>query len=451
MRIPETRYADAGDTRIAYQLFGEGPPVLIVSGLLSNVELVWEHELFRRTFERIGKHVTCLVFDKRGVGLSDRFDSAPTSEQRLGDMLSVLEAVGWDRAHVHGMSEGGLMAQHFAAEHPDRVMSLGLLNSGVPRRYFERVADYVRPSDRVVASTVPRLLAIAESWPSNPADMVDMFLPSQSGNDSVVRWFGRLQRLSASPRDFRRQLESVFAIDPGDAPERVRARTQVMHTAEDDVIAVATGRLLADVIPNAEFVEIPGGDHFAWCMPNWSEMLDRYLGFVLGETMQSTAVRRFATVLFTDIVNSTSTSASVGDTRWRELLESHDRIVRRLIEEHHGTLIKSSGDGLLAMFDLPSEAVGCGAALLDELSGIGVVIRAGVHAGEVEVREDGDITGIAVNLAARVEHEADAGTLWATSTVRDMMLGGSVQFLDQGEHALKGIDGAWRLYRLAKE
>ncbi len=185
----------------------------------------------------------------------------------------------------------------------------------------------------------------------------------------------------------------------------------------DRVIPVAAGRLLADMIPVATMLELPGDDHFSWCMPHWARLVDTYLEFVLGHPVQSTVTRRFATVLFTDIVDSTSASAAVGDVRWLELLESHDRIARELI---------------------------------DALAGIGISIRAGAHAGEIEMREDGDISGIAVNLAARVEHAGESGSLWVTSTVRDMMLGGSVVFADVGEHELKGIDGAWRLYRLAR-
>ncbi len=451
MLLPETSYADADGTRIAYQVFGEGPPVMVVAGLLSNVELMWEHELYRRTLERIAKHTTCLMFDKRGVGLSDRFDVAPTADQRLTDMISVLDAVGWERAHVHGTSEGGMMAQHFAATHPERVESLGLLNSSISPRYWPALADHTRPGDPPPTDLVGRLRAMADDWPSNPERMVDWFLPSQSDNASVVRWFGRLQRLSASPRDFRRQVESVLKLDPGDAPERITARTHIVGVTGDTVIPIASSRLLATLIPNAEFIELAGTDHFAWCMPSWSEMLDLYLEFVLGRPVHTAASRRFATVLFTDIVDSTSRSSEVGDARWREMLESHDRIVRQRIDTHGGRLVKSTGDGLLAIFDLPSQAVACSTELLEALAGIGIVIRAGVHAGEIEVRDDGDISGIAVNLAARVEHEAEPGHLWVTSTVRDMMLGGSNTFADRGLHRLKGVEGEWRLYGLVAD
>lgn len=448
MLLPETSYADADGTRIAYQVFGEGPPVMVVAGLLSNVELMWEHELYRRTLERVAKHTTCLMFDKRGVGLSDRFDVAPTADQRLADMISVLDAVGWEQAHIHGMSEGGLMAQHFVAEHPGRTLSLGLLNSTISPRYWHGLSEYRHAGDPEPMDLLPRFLEMADDWPSNPQRMVDWFLPSQSGNESVIRWFGRLQRLSCSPRDFRRQLESVFQLDPGDAPERITVPTQVSNVVGDRVIPVAAGRLLADVIPDAIMLELPGEDHFSWCMPHWARLVDSYLEFVLGHPVQSTISRRFATVLFTDIVNSTSASAAVGDVRWLELLESHDRIARELIDANGGRLIKSTGDGLLAIFDLPSQAVACSAALIDALAGIGISIRAGAHAGEIEMREDGDISGIAVNLASRVEHAGEPGSLWVTSTVRDMMLGGSVVFADVGQHELKGIDGAWRLYCL---
>ncbi len=449
MDVPETHYADADGTRIAYQKFGSGPPLLIVSGLLSNVEISWEHELYRRTLERLGRHMTCVLFDKRGIGLSDRFDGAPNLEQRIGDIACVMDAVGWERAHLHGTSEGGLMAQLFAAEHPHRVESLSVLNSVVSMRYRSRIRTECCDGDPEFPGTGEvnaRFSRMADLWPEDTKALVDWFIPSQSDNDSVIRWFGRLQRLSASPKDFRRQLESIFVLDGGDAAERIQCRTQVLNARGDRVIHVANGRLLAKVIPEATHVVIEGDDHFSWCMPNWRTTVDTILEFYLGHAVEVVATRRFATVLFTDIVNSTRQSASVGDTAWRQTLDAHDRITRELIDRHGGRVVKSTGDGLLAVFDLPSQGVTCGSEMVRALTAIGLSIRAGLHAGEIEVRDDGDITGIAVNLAARVEQQAGEGELWASSTVRDMMLGGSVTFDDRGHHELKGIDDRWHLY-----
>lgn len=449
MQVPETHYARAGDLRIAYQQWGEGPPIVFIPALISNIEIAWEHELYRRNFEHFGRHMTCLQFDKRGIGLSDRFEGVPTMEQRNEDIFAVMEAVGWERAHFLGVSEGAAMAQQFAADFPDKVESLMLLNTFVSPRYRDRYPDYVQDGDAPLLGLdkiVERFMAIAAVWSEDPRPMVEWEMPSAIGNESFVRWCGRLQRMSSSPKDFVKQLESVVALDAGDAPERITTRTLVMHVKGDRVLPVAGGRLLAELIPDAEYVEIDGDDHFAWIMPSWREIDDVLIEFATGTQVSRASTRAFATVLFTDIVGSTRQSAERGDAEWRAVLDSHDRIARKLIDEASGRVVKSTGDGLLATFATPSQGVECAVRLRDALAGIGIDIRAGVHAGEIEVHDDGDISGIAVNLAARVEQAAADGELWASPTVRDMMLGGSATFDDRGEHTLKGIDGTWKLF-----
>lgn len=341
------------------------------------------------------------------------------------------------------------MAQLFAADHPERVLSVGLLNSMVPHQYRRRIRDRFEEGDAPLVSTqetVDRFLKMAETWGEDATYMVGFELPSQSGNEGVSRWMARLCRFSASPNDFTKQLFSIVTLDAGDAPERIQAPTQVAHVKGDRVLPVAGSRVLVDLIPGATYLEIEGDDHFAWCMPHWRQYLDAYIEFATGQSPRSTLTRKFASVLFTDIVNSTKRSSMVGDTSWRETLEGHDRVTRELIERHQGRVVKSTGDGLLAVFDVPSQAVTCATDMIHALSSLGIDIRAGVHAGEIEVLDDADITGIAVNLAARVEQHAADGELWVSSTVRDMMLGGSTTFVDRGLHQLKGIEGEWRLY-----
>ncbi len=452
MQLPETRYARVGDLRLAYHQWGDGPPLMIVPDLISNVDIAWEHELYRRTLEHFGKHMTCVYFDKRGIGLSDRFDDVPTLEQRNEDILAVMDAVGWERAHLLGTSEGAAMGQLFAADYPERVDSLTLINTFVSPRYQSRVPEFIREGDPPIL-TGPEIydhfFRMIETWGEDASIMIEWEMPSQIGNESFTRWMARLQRYAASPKDFLRQLDSIFTLDAGDAPERISARTMVMHVKGDEVLHVAMGRLLADLIPGAKFVEIEGADHFSWIMPNWRDVTDQIIEFAIGTSLNRASTRQFGAVLFTDIVDSTKQSASVGDSSWRDVLDSHDRVARGLIDQHRGRVVKSTGDGLLALFKAPSEGVECGIKLCDSLRGIGVEIRAGVHAGEVEVHDDGDISGIAVNLAARVEQHAEDGELWASSTVRDLMLGGSVSFADRGEHELKGIDGSWRLFSVS--
>jgi class 3 adenylate cyclase len=449
MEVPEVRYARSGDLRLAFQQWGEGPPLFIIPDLISNVEITWEHELYRRTLEYLGRHMTCVYFDKRGIGMSDSFDEAPTLEQRNADVRAVMDAVGWDQAHVVGQSEGAAMGMLFAVDHPERVLSLTMTNTFAPPAYRHRQREYLREGDPPLQSNeeiYECFMRILSTWGEDASYLVELAMPSQVGNESFTRWVARLTRFAASPRDFVRQLDSIFNLDAGDAPERLTTPTMVIHAAGDQELHVTAGRLLADVIPGAKYVELDGADHFAWVMPSWRELADHIIEFATGSAPIRTTSRQFATVLFTDIVNSTSQSASVGDEAWRETLDGHDRTARQLIDRHGGRIVKSTGDGLLAVFTAPSSGVECGLGLLEELSGIGLTIRGGLHAGEIEVRDDGDIAGIAVNLAARVEQQAADGELWTSSTVRDMLLGGDTVFADQGEHQLKGIDGSWRLF-----
>jgi class 3 adenylate cyclase len=217
----------------------------------------------------------------------------------------------------------------------------------------------------------------------------------------------------------------------------------------DRAIPPAFGRYLAEHIRGARSVQFAGEDHISWVMPNWREHMDCWLEFVTGRAPVVHSERRFATVLFTDIVGSTAHSTQVGDEAWRTMLDRHDRLAWQAVDRHAGKLVKNTGDGLLMTFTTPSEAVACAAELVRELRGVGLTVRAGLHAGEIVVREDGDVTGLAVNLAARVQQAASGGAIWASSTVRDLLLGGDWSFTERGEHVLKGIDGAWRLYALA--
>ena len=449
MQVPDVRYARSDGLRLAYQQFGEGPPLLIVPALVTNMEVSWEHEYLLRIYDLLGRHLSVVQFDKRGIGLSDRPEIAPTLEERIGDITAVMDEAGWERASLLGISEGGVMSQLFAATHPERVDRLILHNTLPSPRYWSRVFALAADGDpplrptQTVRSDFDRL---ADAWPECVEEFVEWFMPSQSENLAFLRWIGRFMRLSASPRDFRRQVDSILEIDAHDSPERITAPTLVMHVRGDRVMNVALGRVLAEVIPGAQYVEVLGDDHFSWVLANWRDLVDPMIEFVTGSSVARVTTRRFATVLFTDIVDSTRQSSSMGDAAWHALIDQHDRLARKIVDQHGGRVVKSTGDGLLAVFDVPSEGVSCGVALCRELRNLGVDIRAGVHAGEIEVRDDFDVSGIAVNLAARVEQAAADGELWASSTVRDMMLGGSATFADRGEHTLKGIDGVWRLF-----
>jgi class 3 adenylate cyclase len=302
--------------------------------------------------------------------------------------------------------------------------------------------------DPRVGDLLDRLQRMIDAWGREPQYFVDLFAPTKSGDPAFVRWAGRFQRQTCTRTDIARQFQSILTLDANDRLGDIRAPTLVMHVQGDRAVPVAYGRYLAEHIPGARYEEFPGDDRLFWVMPTWRQPMDCWIEFVIGRAPSVHRERRFATVLFTDIVDSTARSSEVGDGAWREMLDRHDRIAWEAVGRHPGELVKNTGDGLLMTFTTPSEAVACASDLVRELGHVGLNVRAGLHAGEILLREDGDVTGLAINLAARVHQAAPGGAIWVSSTVRDLLLGGDWSFAERGEHALKGIDGAWRLYEL---
>lgn len=449
MEPPDTRYAVSDGLHIAYQRFGSGPDVVMVPPIVSNVEMSWDHELYRRVLEFDAQHVRVLMFDKRGIGSSDRFERAPTLDERIRDISAVMDTEGVESAILLGLSEGGVMAQLFAARHPERVEKLVLINTGAGGGGVALLQDYARPGDPPIdlAYFLGQFRRLVETWGTDPGFMADWMMPSQRDNASFVHWLGKLQRQTASPADIKRQIDSVIPIDAFAVLSEIVAPTLVVHVTGDRVLNVANGRLLADRIDGARYIEVEGDDHFLWVMPHWRSIVDPQLEFMTGGLPSGTS-RRFAAVLFTDLVGSTEQSRRAGDEAWRATIESHDRVCRDVVTTHGGRVVKSTGDGLLALFDAPSQAVRSAADIVVKLGAIDLPVRAGIHAGELEVRDDGDVTGTAVNLASRVEQAAGPGEVYVSSTVRDMLLGGDQRFGERGEHELKGIEGRWRLYAL---
>jgi DNA-binding SARP family transcriptional activator/class 3 adenylate cyclase len=448
VQVPEVRFADSDGFAIAWTQWGSGTDVLVVPPLLSNAELQWEHEVYRRYLERLGRHVRVVTFDKRGIGLSDRFHEMPTLEQRTSDIIAVMNAAGLERASLVGLSEGGLMTQLFTVLYPERVERLVLANSLAGASMF--ITAHIAPdgSNEPLQQKLASMGKLVETWGRDPQFFVDWYAPSQSANESFVRWVGRFQRLSATAADIDRQISSLMLLDGSDRLCEITAPTMVMHGVRDTVCPIAVGHAIAAAIPGATLAEIDTADHFFVSSENWAREQDVFLEFVTGSRPQRRVERRFATIVFTDIIGSTAHGLSAGDEGWCDLLDSHDRIAWETANRHLGTIVKSTGDGLLARFDSPSDAVDFCRELRGALIGIGLRIRCGVHTGEIEMRESGDIAGMAVNLAARVEEAAHDGEVFVSSTVRDMLLGGETRFEDRGEHALKGFDSSWRLYAL---
>jgi class 3 adenylate cyclase len=434
--IPQTRYAKAGDLSIAYQVAGEGPiDLVIVPGLVSHVECFHELPGYSRMIERFTHFARVITFDKRGTGLSDRVPDAPTYEDRMDDITAVMDAVGSDRAAFFGISEGGPLSALFAVTYPGRTTALVTFGA------FARVgvaSDYLIGVDRESAKQA--LDAMAELWGTGA--FLDTVSASRADDPDVRALWARIERLSMSPGGFRALCQIVLDIDVRAVLPSVRVPTLVLH-AEGDVYPVAVARYVADHIPGARWVHLPGVDHYPW-FGSMDELLAEIEEFLTGTRSAPDVDRVLATVLFTDIVGSTQRAAALGDRRWRELLDAHDAAVRRELARARGREIKTTGDGFFAAFDGPARAIRCAVAIREQARTLGVDVRAGLHTGECERRGD-DLAGIAVHIGARVAALAQSGEVLVTSTVRDLVAGSGITFTDRGEQALKGVPEPWRL------
>ena len=439
---PETRYARSGDVHIAYQVFGEGDlDVVLVPGYTTHVELVWEHEPSARFMERLASFARVISFDRRGSGLSDPVAEAPTFEQRMDDVRAVMDAAGSERAALIGISEGVPMSILFAATYPQRVHAL-VCSGGMARSTYADDYPWAVPAEALVEAGLELILP---HW--GDGSLIEVVAPSQADDPQSRAFFGRMQRATASPGMMTALARMFLDVDVRDVVPTVHAPALVIHRVHDRLVNVRHGRWLAEHLPNARLVELPGGDHFPWY-----EGADEWLGevqeFLTGSRPLPEPERVLATVLFTDIVDSTRTAAELGDHRWREILERHQRAVRDSLGRFQGREVKSTGDGVLATFDGPARAIRCARAIVEESEPLGIRIRAGLHTGECEVMGD-DIGGIAVHIAARVSALAQGGEVLVSRTVKDLVVGSGIAFADRGAHTLKGVADTWQLHAVA--
>jgi class 3 adenylate cyclase len=438
--MPPIQYARSDDLYIAYRSFGTGDDVLFTSAATITMDFIWGPMI-----QEIAQHSRVTWYDKRGIGASDGAANF-TFEERMDDIRAVMDAAGIEGAHLTGASEGGPMSILFASTYPERVKSLTLYGTypscmrrpGYPYGFDLTVSGWSRWVDRIVASQAGDREAAQWFWnmwsPTLAADPAFLDLVSSAGS-------------STSPSAARLIWESMYEVDVRSLLPALRVPTTIVHRTGDRVAPVEGARYLAEHIPGAKLIETVSDDHFS--IEPIREWIDAVIDNVehAAERPSASVDRRLATVLFTDIVDSTPSASKAGDRAWTELLDRHDSVARGIIAEHRGHLVKTTGDGLLATFDGPSRAVSCALALHAAMDELDLPIRAGLHAGEIEIRHD-DIAGIAVHIAARISGLASAHQTMVSSTVKDLVAGSGFTFSDRGEQQLKGVEQPWRCYSL---
>jgi class 3 adenylate cyclase len=442
---PTTKFVKLGNDQIGYQVLGEGPIDLVfLTGMSSHIDLRWEEPLNEYFLHRLASFSRLILFDRRGTGVSDPvpFDHLPTWEQWADDMRVVFDAVGSERAAIMAWLDGGPMAMLFAATYPERTAALVLAHTAA--RYV-RAEDYPHGFAPEVAEQL--LHMVEELWGTE--GFVSIAAPSRSQDEGFRQRYGRYLRAAARPREAAAQLRNVLSADVRHVLPLIHCPTLVLSRTGYPLVTRGHGRYLAEHIPDARLVELPGTDG-TLVTEHAGEILDRIEEFLSGVPGGSVPDRVLATVLFTDIVGSTDRATSMGDRRWKAVLEAHDEITRDQVARFQGRLIESTGDGVLATFDRPGRAIRAAGAIQDSIRALAIDIRAGLHAGEIELREGGHrVGGIAVHTAARVTAIAAPGEILVSSTVKDLVAGSGIEFMDRGLHDLKGLPGAWRLFAVA--
>jgi pimeloyl-ACP methyl ester carboxylesterase len=436
---PATRYARSGDDHIAYQTIGEGPrDIVFMSAWFSHVDGRWEEPRFAAMLRRLATMGRLIVFDKRGSGASDPLNaSEPTWEDWADDIRAVMDAAGSQRAAIVGVGDSGPLAMLFAATQPDRVTSLVLVNTGAR---LVRDPDYPWGLSREEVDTF--LSRTRETW--GTGGIADVFSPSAASDERYRQWWARYQRMGASPGRSTAMARLVFDVDVRKVLSTIHVPTLVIHRKDFRFFPAELGRYLAEHIADAKFVEVPGADGFVY-LGDTEAILSEIEEFITGTRRLPDIDRVLATVLLTDMVGSTDLAARLGDSRWRQVLDTHDEIVRGQLDQFRGRLHRATGDGVLATFDGPARGIRCAQSLRDSLRSAGIEIRSGLHAGEIELRGQ-EIGGIAVHIAARISAEAGAGEICCSSTVKDLVTGADLTFVDRGRHRLKGVPEEWQIY-----
>jgi pimeloyl-ACP methyl ester carboxylesterase len=442
-QIPQTRYAKAPDgTSIAYQIVGDGPVDLVYAGgIWSNLEMMWEQPAWAHFLKRLVRFSRLILFDMRGVGLSDRGTEPPLLELQRDDVGAVMDAAGSEDAIVFGGARAATMSMLFAATHPDRTRALIL---------YAPVAKTVSSPDFPYGKTREEQAAFFDRFLAEmgTAKNLDLQAPSVAGDERFVAWWARFERLVASPSAYQELARIFTEMDVRDVLPAIHVPTLVIHREGDLIVLERQARYVADRIANATYVELPGDDHVPF-VGDADAILDEVERFVTGRRPIPEIDKVLATVLFTDIVDSTRRQAELGDVGWKELIERHHAVVRELLLEHRGIEQDTAGDGFFVRFDGPARAIRCAQAIVESVRRLGIDVRAGVHTGECEI-VDGKCGGLSVSIGSRVMAKAGPSEVLVSQTVKDLVAGSGVAFEEAGEHELKGVPARWRLYRVAE-
>jgi len=437
---PKTSYAWNEGVAIAYQVVGSGPDILLAPGSITHLDVLWDAPRVHRFLTRLAGYSRVILMDPRGLGLSDRLTAVPTMDERVADLLAVLDAAGSERATLFGNADTGPPSIAAAAEHPERVDGLIL---------FGTYAKASASDDYSLGWTEEEYASfrdfVKDEWGEwGSAAGIDRVAPSLAGDEAFRDWYATLMRLGASPTAVLLLVEMTWGVDVRPLRPRVALPTLVMHRLGDPVNPVALGQYVAARIPGARWVELPGEDFVLWA-GDTDTLLDEIEEFMTGRRGGAAPTRVVATVMFTDVVGSTDRARALGDRAWADLIESHDARVRAELRRFGGREIDTAGDGFLASFDAPTSAIRCAAAVLASVGEMGIGIRVGLHTGECEVVGD-KLRGIAVHVGARVASTAGPGEVLVSQTVKDLVAGSDIVFDDLGAHRLKGVPGEWRLY-----
>jgi class 3 adenylate cyclase len=439
----ETRYADTSGGKVAYQVVGRSPNVLVFfPDWLENIEVIWEEPRFERFLNELAAFCRLILFDKRGTGMSDRGSQIFTLEQRMHDVQAILDEIGSERAALFGVSEGGPMSLLYAATYPERTAALVLYGSYAKRSWAPDYPFGWKPEqwERVLGN-------IEHNWGTLQGTSIAMWAPSLMKKPDAAERLASYFRSAASPGAAAAIMKMNREIDVRNILPTIRTPTLILHRTADRVSEVGHARYLAQHIADAKLIELPGIDHVYWT-EGGEAIVDHIEQFLTGQRQTRQPERVLATVMFADIAKSTEHAARIGDNQWRALLERFYLKVRDVLQQYRGREINTSGDGFLTTFDGPARAVRCAMAIREQVRALGLEVRCGLHTGECEIVAD-DLAGIAVHTGARIVGLAAPGEILVSQTLRDLVAGSGLTFENFGVHVLKGVPGEWHLYRAA--